>query len=133
MLVFFILAILDMYIPLHGQSDYWSILLVVGGLVGAFFAFSQIYNGTAIYQFVTGVISTIALVFLLVFEKTNLAFSPVASFYLGLIVLFDLVTFTYILYLFKLKTIRGEVLWDKSGGSGERNPGDKLIDRLFRS
>jgi hypothetical protein len=132
MSVMLILAIVDSYLKLSIPTSYWPILLVSGGMLGVLFAFGQIYNGTAVYQFMTGTVSSVIIAVILIFNQISLSFVPVAAYFVGFAIAFELSLGSYLSYLLVLKIKKKHVVWDKSGGAGEIDADSKLIDRIFK-
>jgi hypothetical protein len=105
---------------------------MTGIITGFFFAFAQIANGTAIYQFVTGTIIVGIHTVFLTFYPAEFSLSPITSYFLSLITTFEIVIGIYAGYLVLLKLRNKDVIWDKSGGPGHLKPDEKLIDRIFK-
>jgi hypothetical protein len=130
-LIFFALSTLETYIQLPQATSYWLLLLFCGEILGVFYAFSQIYNGTVIYQFMTGTIVTSICISLLLFQHSNLSFLPITTYFLGFLIAFEISSASYLCYLFTLKMKKKKVMWDRSGGQKEIHPSEKLIDKLL--
>lgn len=133
MAVFLMLAIMDMYIKLPILNGNYLSLFVVGGITGLFYALGQIYNGTAIYQFVANTVVILLTTSFLSINRTNLLVIPIASYYVGLIWIFEFVVGSHLFYLLLCKKKGQHITWDRSGGPGEISPDEKLLDRLFKS
>lgn len=87
--------------------------LLVGGLTtGVAYAVGQIYNKTAPYQFITGLILTTSLSLVLVLGKYDLSQLPVAAFFLTTGVSY--VTVLLVDLIIERKKYGG-INWDKSG------------------
>jgi hypothetical protein len=114
--VLLILASLDIQLPLPKESLYWIPLIISGLILGTFYAVAQIYNGTAVYQFVSGVTALIIIFILLFISKTNISHLPITSYFLGCIIAFVVVLGSYVLYLTYRYIKTGEANWDTSGG-----------------
>lgn len=114
-LVLLILSILDLHLPLSTPESQWLILLIAGGILGAFFSIGQIYNGTAFYQFLTGTISAYVTAYLLLVKQVSLSVVPITSYFVGFLISFELVIATYLIYLLILKLNGGHVIWGSSG------------------
>jgi hypothetical protein len=132
MIVFLILAVIDMLWNLSSVSSNFPVLIIAGGVTGFFFALSQIYNGTAIYQYFTSTVIVIVFTTFLLMNDGNFSTAPIASFYYGLIAVFEIIIGSYLTLLAVFKLENKNIHWDKSGGSGEKMPGEKILDRLLR-
>jgi hypothetical protein len=130
--VFLILSIMDMSLQSPTPSSYLPLIVMTGIITGFFFAFAQIANGTAIYQFVTGTIIVGIHTVFLTFYPAEFSLSPITSYFLSLITTFEIVIGIYAGYLVLLKLRNKDVIWDKSGGPGHLKPDEKLIDRIFK-
>jgi hypothetical protein len=114
--VMLILALIDIQLPLQVETLYWIPLIISGCILGIYYTVSQIYNGTAVYQIVSGVVALIIICFILISKNVNISHYPIVSYFLGFIVAVVFGLGSYILYLAYKYIKTGEVNWDTSGG-----------------
>ncbi len=132
-LVFLILAVLDVSLQVPNGTTNWQVLLMAGSITGFFVAFSNIANGTAVYQFFTGSIVVTILTFIISSNEITIATAPIMTYYVGLMVVFELCVGSYLAYLTYLKKKKGRhIIWDHSGGPGILKPDHKLLDLILR-
>ena len=110
--IFLSLALLDIF-GVSVSQLYFQNWLIMGGLfVGVTYAIAQIYNGTAPYQFFSGLIAFV-IFFSTVFTKNlDLWFFPVALFFFALIIFFE---FTLLVYVAISYLKNGSINFDRSG------------------
>jgi len=120
--VLLILSIIEIHLKLPAPSTYWPIMLISGVVMGVFYAFAQIYNGTAVYQLFSGTVAMFIIAITLILNRINLAFVPVATYFAGLIASFELILIGYLSYLMILKAKGKKVVLDRSGGPGTVDP-----------
>lgn len=111
-LTFFSLALIDLHLGIFQLNVPPQALIIAGGITGLFYAFAQIYNGTAPYQFITGLVSMIVFDLAIILGNFNFLDFPVAAFFFGIGCLFNLTLFIYVL-IDKLND--GKIMFDRSG------------------
>lgn len=115
MVVFLILSIVDIYLKIGIPAETWVLLLSAGGITGLLYAIAQIYNGSAIYQFITGILATLILTFALFQAQTSIYYVPVATYFSGFLIIFNLVLSAYFLRLSMLNIGEKYIILDRSG------------------
>lgn len=109
---FLFLALFDMLCstPLEGAPA--SSLVIVGGITGALYALSQMYNGTAPFQFISGLFSIAIFSFILLTGEISLFLFPIATYFFSFNAAFNIILFFYV---FADKRDDGDINWDRSG------------------
>jgi hypothetical protein len=112
LLVFFMTAVLDIELEPTSLATFWFLLIPAGMLTGIGYAIAQIYNGSAPYQFLTGLFTLIVTGLLIFAKEISLANLTIGSFFLSLNIAFEL---SLLFYLFYLERKIGKINWDQSG------------------
>ena len=98
-LVFFALALLDLINGAMVTGYTIKILLITGGITGFVYALAQVYNGTTPYQFITGMLTLTGLLLTSVATNNSIFASGIATYFLALIIIFNLTLLSYFVFL----------------------------------
>lgn len=70
-------------------------IIVAGGMLGLLYALLQIYNGTALYQFITGILSLTILLGTIIIKKVPIINYTISMYFLFFCVVFNTVLLSY--------------------------------------
>ncbi|MBI2103606.1 hypothetical protein HYT59_01220 [Candidatus Woesebacteria bacterium] len=112
LLVIFTLSLLEVFVSTEFYQGLMFLTLILGTIAGLVYALGQIYNRTARFQFITGLVCLVFFVLVLAILDIPFLRLPLVSYFFGLILSFNLTLLVY----FLTEKLRGrEAIWYSAG------------------